>query len=286
MLPHKEAFDAIGTKWQIETLEPIGDSTLSAINDCVEQFDRAYSRFRSDSLVTEMSNSAGMYHFPDNSIDLLSFYRKIYDLTNGHVTPLIGSMLEKAGYDAEYSLRTREQTPLPAWDEVMSWDGATVTTTQPVVLDIGAAGKGYLIDLIGQILSSNAIDEYVIDGSGDLLHKGPSENIVGLEHPLDSSKVIGTISIQNSSLCASSSNRRAWGEDMHHIFNPHTMQPTRDILATWVIAKTALIADGLATALFFIAPENLKKSFDFQYVRMHSDGIVESSSKFNGELFI
>lgn len=72
---------------------------------------------------------------------------------------------------------------------------------------------------------------------------------------------------------------------MHHIFNPHTMQPTRDILATWVIAETAMIADGLATALFFITPEKLQKSFDFQYVRMHSNGCVESSSKFNGELF-
>jgi thiamine biosynthesis lipoprotein len=285
MLQHKHTFDAIGTKWQIETLEMLSDAILNDTHDIVESYDRIYSRFRPNSTVTQMTKMAGTYVFTNDSIELMEFYRTLYNLSDGQVTPLIGSMLEKAGYDATYSLQTQKQQTVPSWDEAMQWNGATVTTTRPITLDIGAAGKGYLIDIISQLLARNNIDEYVIDASGDILHKGSSENVVGMEHPLDSSKIIGTVSVQNSSLCASASNRRAWGKGMHHIFDPYTKQPTHDIIATWVIAKQAMIADGIATALFFTDPKKLLQSFDFQYVRMHQDGSLEFSSQFNKGLF-
>jgi thiamine biosynthesis lipoprotein len=286
MLQHKHTFDAIGTKWQIETLRQLSDAVLDDIHVAVELYDKTYSRFRPDSTVTQMTKTAGTYVFTNDCIELMEFYRALYTATSGQVTPLIGSMLEKAGYDATYSLQTQEQLALPSWDEAMQWNGTTVTTTRPITLDVGAAGKGHLIDIISTLLTQNNIDEYVIDASGDLIHKGSSENIVGLEHPLDPSNIIGTVSVQNSSLCASASNRRAWGNGMHHIFNPQTKQPAHDIIATWVIAKQAMIADGIATALFFTHPKKLLQSFDFHYVRMHQDGSAEYSSKFKEGLFI
>ncbi|HEV7952266.1 MAG TPA: hypothetical protein VGO98_02725, partial [Candidatus Saccharimonadales bacterium] len=62
--------------------------------------------------------------------------------------------------------------------------------------------------------------------------------------------------------------------------------PERDIIATWAIAKGAMISDGLATALFFTDPEKLAQSFAFQYVRIHQNGSVDYSSNFDGELFL
>lgn len=286
MLPCKATFDAIGTSWQIESLETLGDALLSDIKECIEKYDKTYSRFRPDSLVSAVAKKAGTFTFPNDSIDLMRFYRSLYDSTDGHVTPLIGSMLERAGYNANYSFEQKNQIILPTWDAAMSWQGATITTTQPISIDIGAAGKGYLIDKISHLLNLHNIDEYVIDASGDLLHKGVSKNIVGLEHPHDASKVIGAITIQNGSICASASNKRVWGDSMHHIFDPHTMQPVRKIIATWAIAENAMIADGIATALFFTLPEKLLNKFDFHYIRMHDDGSVDYSSKFIGELFI
>lgn len=286
MLPYKVSFEAIGTKWHIESLEILSDQLLADIHNCIEEYDQTYSRFRSDSLVTKVSKHAGVYTFSDDSIELMQLYRTLYDLTDGCMTPLIGSMLEKAGYDTGYSFTPQKQTILPTWDDAMKWNKATVTTTQPVLIDVGAAGKGHLIDKVSNLLETHGVNDYVIDASGDILHKGDSENIVGLEHPRDPSKIIGTISVQNASICASAGNRRTWGDGMHHIFNPHTMQPTREIAATWVVAKSAMIADGIATALFFAEPKKLLKAFDFHYVRMHDDGSADYSSKFSGELFI
>lgn len=285
MLPHNLRFEAIGTTWSIDTIDPLNDTTRSAIISCAEAFDATYSRFRADSLVTQVAQKAGNYNFPKDSTTLISFYRELYGLTDGRVTPLIGSMLERAGYDAEYSLVSRTQAALPTWDEVMRWDGSNLTTLLPLVLDVGAAGKGYLVDNISAIIEDAGITEYVVDGSGDLRHRGQSTNVVGLENPFDTSQVIGAISVQNESLCASSANRRAWGEEMHHIFDPHTMRPTHDIIATWVVADSTMIADGLATALFFTTPEHLLSVFKFEYVRMYYNGSLEYSSKFKEGLF-
>jgi thiamine biosynthesis lipoprotein len=285
MLKHNYSFEALGTKWDIETAHGIPTALKKKIQNRIETFDKTYSRFRNDSLVAQIAEKTGEYHFPTDAKKIMSFYKDLYDLTGGKVTPLIGDMLSRAGYDAKYSLQAKQQKPISGWDEAMKWHGSTVTTTQLVTLDIGAAGKGYLIDLIATILDENSIHDYIIDASGDIRHKGSSENNIGLENPLDTTKVIGVVDVQNESLCASAVNRRAWGEGMHHIFDPDKMSPTRDIIATWVIANDAMIADGLATALFFISPTILEEKYDYHYVRMYANGAVEYSPYFKDKLF-
>ena len=285
MLPHSHTFDAIGTSWEISSGRALSTELITTIHETIDEFDRVYSRFRSDSLVSAVSRQTGYYTFPKSSMAIFDFYKELYDMSEGRVTPLIGDMLVRAGYDATYSFREQPQTELPLWDEVMEWQGSLLHSKKPTSIDIGALGKGYLVDAIAKLLDSYNETEYVIDASGDLCHKGTSTNKVGLEHPTSPDMVIGIVDIKNKSLCASASNRRAWGHGMHHIFNPVTKSPVRDIIATWVIADTTMIADGLATALFFVDPKALHSRYDFQYVRMHADGSLDYSSHFGGELF-
>lgn len=284
MLKHSYCFEALGTQWAIETDEELSSLLKDHIHNRIELFDKVYSRFRSDSLITEIANQPGRYTFPLDARALFDFYKHLYDVSDGKVTPLIGDMLSRAGYDATYSLNPTPQQPALTWDQAMSWDDLTLTTAQPVTLDVGAAGKGYLVDIIAKIIDEY-VDNYVIDASGDIRHKGTSKNTVGLEHPLDAGKVIGLVEVENRSLCASATTRRAWGEGMHHIFDPDEMAPTKDIIATWVIADDAMIADGLATALFFVEAKKMSKRYDFEYVKMHANGSVEYSKYFETKLF-
>jgi thiamine biosynthesis lipoprotein len=166
----------------------------------------------------------------------------------------------------------------------VSRSGSRITTTSPTVIDVGAAGKGYLVDLVADVLVKAGITEFVIDASGDLLTSGEPLR-VGLEHPFDPSKAIGVVTIENESLCASGSNRRVWGSGLHHILDGRTGAPTSDIIATWAIAANGLLADGLATALFFVQPERLAEHFEFDWVRMRSSGIAERSRTLRGEVF-
>ncbi|RYX79196.1 FAD:protein FMN transferase [bacterium] len=282
---HSITFDAIGTQWSIDSNVQLSVHVRRAIERCIDQFDYAYSRFRSDSLVAKLNALPTTIVFPDSADVLMQFYHELYDVTNGKVTPLIGAQLVDAGYDEQYSFTPSIVRSLPTWDEAMLWRGSIVQTYQPIVLDVGAAGKGLLVDQIATILDESDYDSYVIDASGDIRHSGRGVERIGLENPDDPSRVLGIAEVENRSLCASASNRRVWGERMHHIFDPTTKQPTNAVRATWVVADDTMTADGIATALFFVDAEKLSQ-WDFMYVRLLADGTVERSENFIGELYL
>jgi thiamine biosynthesis lipoprotein len=279
-------FEAIGAPWQIDTASPLPPEVASAVSARIDKFDKVYSRFRADSLVAQIARLPGTFTFPPDADALFELYRVLYGATDGAITPLVGRALENLGYDAHYSLVARgDGIPTPSWDEAMSWHDGALTTVSPAVIDVGAAGKGYLADLVGEVLRVAGITDFIVDGSGDIVHAGSNTLRIGLEHPLDPTKAIGIASLSNGSLCASAANRRAWGDGLHHIVDVTTGLPASRVLATWAVAPTGLLADGLATALFLADPNRLSERFDFSWVRMLSNGRVEHSTNFEGEVF-
>jgi thiamine biosynthesis lipoprotein len=175
----------------------------------------------------------------------------------------------------------------PVWDENFIFNESNkpqITVKKPILIDVGALGKGYLIDIVGQILEENGIHSYCIDAGGDILHRNTDVLRIGLENPENIDQAIGIALIKNQSLCGSAGNRRVWAH-FHHIINPHTLLSPRHILATWVVGQTTILADGLATALFFVTPQDLLAHFNFEYVIVYADGHAEISTGFPGELF-
>lgn len=280
-------FDALGTRWNVRTDIPLGAGLVDRLIARAEEFDATYSRFRPDSLISRFAATGGTCALPGDAAPLLDWYRRLYDATGGAVTPLVGGALEHLGYDPGYSLVRRAGAAcVPVWDDVLRVEGSVLTSTQPLLVDLGGAGKGYLVDLLGQLLDEVGVDRYLVDGSGDLRHRGPGVVRVGLESPHDPTKAIGVARLSGRALCASATNRRRWGEGLHHIIDPVTGEPVNGVLATWVIADSALMADGLATALFLAEPTVLSQEFRFSFVRMLADGSVEYSTDFDGELFV
>ncbi|MDQ0690440.1 FAD:protein FMN transferase [Arthrobacter sp. W4I7] len=280
------AFEGIGTQWEISTPVPLSGPVRTRLLERVERFDAEWSRFRSDSRVSALARRPGRYEFPDEAQQLGALYRTLYGMTDGAMTPLIGASLERLGYDPGYSLKP-SGSPLaaPAWDEVLDWSGTTITTTAPVVLDIGAAGKGLLVDLLAEELGAGGLEAFVIDASGDLLARGPLPTEVALEHPYNPTQAIGIVPLDGQSLCASASNRRAWGDGLHHVLDGTTGQPVGTAVATWALADTAMLADALATALFFVPGDQLQEEFDFSWLTVFSDGSAAHSAAFEGTLF-
>ena len=289
-MPHGDwadfSFEGIGTQWEISTPSPLEASVRARLLTRVEEFDAGWSRFRGDSLVAAMAQAPGTYAFPAEAGELGRLYRSLYRLSGGAMTPLIGASLERLGYDARYALRPAGPAlPAPAWDDVLDWNGTTITSNAPVVLDIGAAGKGLLVDLLAAELDTAGIGQYIVDGSGDLLARGPSPVSVGLEHPYNPAQAIGTVQLAGRSLCASAANRRAWGDGLHHVLDGTTGRPAMTAVATWTLADTAVLADALATALFFLPGKELEEEFEFSWLTVFSDGSATYSEEFEGTLF-
>lgn len=284
----KYEFEAIGTHWTVDIAKELSSSEeallLNKIMQRIAEFDKTYSRFRKDSLVTRMSKEAGKYELPEDAEKMLSVYKKVYDITNGQVTPLIGNALSNLGYDAQYSFQKKDLEKVLKWEEVIDWNNPILNIKSPVLLDFGAGGKGYLVDIVSELLEGEGIDEYCVDAGGDMRHRGESSLKVGLEHPEDISSVIGAIDIRNQSLCGSAGNRRSWA-DYNHIINPETLSSPKEILAVWTLADETMLADILTTALVFVSPEVLQKYFKFEYLIFYNDHSVKKSDGFTAELF-
>jgi thiamine biosynthesis lipoprotein len=280
-------FEAIGTQWQIDLYDKSdqhGTSCLKAVADLIEEFDRTFSRFRPDSTVTQIATHPGTYDLGPDAPALLALYDKLYEVTDGAVTPLIGQVLSDAGYDATYSLRERTLTAPKPWHQAVQVEGTKITVTQSVLLDFGAAGKGYLVDLVAGLIAKYGYTAFTVNAGGDIAHVGQTPLQVGLEHPADSSAVIGTAMLDNRSLCGSATNRRRWGR-FHHVIDPRSLNSPDHVSCVWVIAADTMTADGLTTALFFTPPQQLAKYFNFEYVLVDRLMHSQISAGWPGKLF-
>jgi thiamine biosynthesis lipoprotein len=284
--PDPLVFEAIGTRWQIDSAVPITSGLAQTIQDRIAAFDRIWSRFRTDSVVADIARAAGSWDLGEDAAPLLALYARLADATDGAVTPFAGDLLNHLGYDASYSLRegAGPRSGAPAFSDIARLDGAVLHTTRPVTIDIGAAGKGYLIDLTAGLLAGAGHTAFTVDASGDIAHRGAPIR-VALEHPYDPSRAIGVVTLTDGALCASATNRRAWGDGLHHVVDGRTGFPVDDVVAAWALAEDTATADGVATALFFAAPADLATLFGAEGVRVFSDGRAERSPGFPGELF-
>jgi thiamine biosynthesis lipoprotein len=280
------AFDAIGVPWRIDTDAPLGDAARAAVLERIADFDRAWSRFRDDSLVADIARSAGEWRLPAEGPGLLALYRTVYELTGGRVSPFVGGALEGLGYGGGLAGALGSPAPtVPDWDAVARLDGHVLTTSEPVVVDVGAAGKGLLVDLVLAVLADHGLHDVTVDASGDLRVSGRRSERVALEHPYDARRAIGVVEVADGALCASATNRRAWGDGLHHVIDGLTGRPVDSVVATWAMAPTAAEADAAATALFFVSPAEVRSATGAVGVRMFSTGRSERHRDFPGELF-
>jgi FAD:protein FMN transferase len=283
-------FNAIGTTWQID-IYSVPENTdsntiITAVMDRINNFESVYSRFNSDSFVVQMGKNPGEYILPDDAKDLFDIYYKLYDITEGYFTPIIGDMLIDAGYDSKYSLRQQKDlVSPPELSRATVYDFPRLKINCPVSFDFGAGGKGYLVDIVSRVLESLGVSAYCIDAGGDIKHRNATPIRIGLENPYNFDEVLGTYNLHNRSICGSSTNRRKW-EGFNHVMDTKTLKSVESIKSVWVIAQSTLVADCISTCLFFVRPEVLLEHFDFEYLVFNSDGSAFVSDGFDGEVFV
>lgn len=283
-LTHDWRFDAIGTTWTITAGVPIPDAARAAVVHRIDAYDAVWSRFRDDSVVRRLATGGGSADFGPEADALFALYTDLAALTGGAVNPLVGRALERLGYDDRYSFVVRGLEPVvPAWPSA-EWSAPTLTLARPALVDVGAAGKGQLVDLVTQVLAESGLDDVTVDAGGDLLHGRTEPLRVGLEHPRDPSRAIGVATLTaGQAICASAPNRRTWGDGLHHVLDGRTGRPSEDVIATWCIASSAMVADGAATALFFADPARVADRLDVACARVDAQGRIVHSTNFDVE---
>ena len=280
-MPHRWAFEAIGTRWSLTTASPVPPATPGRSAAVVDATARPWARFRVDSRAAAPAATGGPLDLGPTAPPLLALLERLRVLTGGAMDPFVASSLEHLGYGADVGLRARPGYR-PADPARATVRGTAVRIDPPALLDVGGSSGVYA----AAELAHDGYEERVVDASGDAIVAGPPVR-VALEHPFDPTAAIGVVTLRNRAIAGSAANRRDWSVDgrrLHHVLDARTGRPVETVAATWAIAASGMLADALATALFLVPPEALG-DFDFEWVRMRTDGVVTVSADLPGELF-
>ncbi len=291
MAPLIFSYQALGTEWRITVWHELEPAAWTKLQEQIlavsTKFDHTYSRFIKTSFVWSVAKQQGAIAVPADFMAMLRWYFDLYRPSHQKFSPLIGFTLSDLGYDADYSLTEKPSIrPTPDLEKTVKIiDDSHIQLAEPVLFDFGALGKGYLVDKIARLLKANALEYFLVDGSGDINYQGhPDFPLrVGLEDPGDPTKVIGVLELKSGALCGSGTNRRKWGNH-HHIIDPSTGRSTEGIVAAWILSESATLSDALATTLFLAEPERFSH-LNFEYCLLNKDYKIKRSAGFTAELF-
>lgn len=230
-----------------------------------------------------MATSPGRYRLPAEAGALLALYAELHAATDGRLSPLVGAALGELGYGPRLAGHD-PGAPVPRFEDALTWDGEDLHLLSPAILDVGAAGKGQLVDLVSELLDEAGVVRRLVDASGDLRAAGVPELRIALEHPGDATRAVGIATPGDRALCASATNRRRW-DGHHHVLDAVTGRPVAGVVATWAVADNALLADGAASALFVDVDPAFLHRHRVEHARLFADGRFEVSPGFPGEVF-
>jgi thiamine biosynthesis lipoprotein len=245
------------------------DHLADGISEVLEEVDSAMSTWRNDSELSQFNNapdqsewfaiSEPLYEVLSTSLAISRLTGGAFDITLGPVVNLWGfgplgkpdqvpdpekltSVLNKTGYE---TIELRQDPP-------------AVRTSGRQYLDLSAIAKGYGVDAVAQYLADEGLKAFLVEIGGEVRTRGRKPGgepwRLAIEEPdSDERQVNRVVVLENRSIATSGDYRNYYesnGQRYSHTIDPATGRPIAHNLASVsVIAETAMMADGLATAL-------------------------------------
>ena len=247
-----------------------------SVSDLLDQVDRTYSRFRTDSELSLLNARAGQ-SVPISPLltRALAAALRGARLSEGLVDPTVGHAMRLIGYDRDFSLidegSSRTDAPLrlepvPGWRCVaLDAPGHTVRIARGVELDLGSVGKAFGADLAAPAaLAASGADGALVSLGGDIAVAGTPPKrgwrvLVAEDSSLPPSSVGEVITLERGGIATSSTTLRRWtraGVKVHHLVDPRTGMPATGPWRTaTVVADTCVEANIAATAAMIMDRE-------------------------------
>ena len=156
-------------------------------------------------------------------------------------------------------------------------------------IDIGGIGKGYAAEHAASVMREAGATGGLIGIAGDFRIFGRRADStawpVGIQHPRRSDSVLAMLESVDEAVSTSGDYERFFFKDRiryHHILDPRTLTPARLCQSVTIVAPDATTADGLATGVFVMGPEQgmaLVERLGFAAVIVDSQGRVTISSR-------
>jgi thiamine biosynthesis lipoprotein len=243
------------------------DAARAVVEEVIDAFDEACSRFREDSEL-ERLNRAGGQAVPASPLflDAVAAAVRAAELTDGDVDPTVGEALIALGYDRDFAELPRSEgaaprvriATVPGWRTIKLNPGAgTVQLARGVRLDLGATAKALAADRAAAAAHEVTACGALVSLGGDMAIAG-SPPLGGWrvrvtdDHRSDVTAPGQWIALEGGGLATSSTTVRRWvtaDGDAHHLVDPSTGRPATGFWRTVsVTAATCLDANIASTA--------------------------------------
>ncbi len=267
------SWNALGT---VCSLQFVADSDRAAETFCqaavgwVTQFEARYSRFRPDSVISQINDAAGKT-WVDVDVEteqMLDICGTLFAMTQGMLDATALPVMRlwnykspepriPAGAEVEAALR------LVGWTKVQRKPGKVFLPAEGMAIDLGGWGKEYAVDAVAEIARTHGVTSVLVDFGHDLRAIGapPAKPAwhVGLEDPYRPGSHRGSIAVRERGVASSGDYIRNFtigGRRYGHIVDPRSGRPVSNgALQTTVVAPTCLQAGVLSTVTFILGAE-------------------------------
>lgn len=288
-------FRAMGTLIEISVwANPVLSKQLVKLAPIrIEILEQSWSRFRDLSELNRINSLTIATSLPVSAdmAELLIRMKDAKELTNGAYFPHVLGAMQSIGYDRNFenipvgsSIAVRVHQKLQTRNYEISDN--KLTFTEPLLLDAGGIGKGLAGDIITrEFLALGAVGVLANIG-GDLVGAGlPGDDIwrLGVTNDADQNKPIGFVEAdqKNIAIATSSTVKRRWGVNQHHIIDPTTGNSAKlDISQISVVTSEGWRAEALTKAAMlqgFSNADAFLSDYEVGYLIVSSAGKIKSS---------
>ncbi len=252
------------------TDDDAAEQAAAAAFDRITEVEQVASTFRPTSEVSRLCEhplqgpipvSEDLYRLVQQSQDLHERTGGAFDCTIGHLAELWGKAARGGPVPTRQhaeSLRMIGESK----DLVLDTDARTVELRESVNLDFNGIAKGYAGDEALKSLRARGVTIALIDLSGDIVAGDPPPGEMHWTVAMDlDDPVVPRVRLRlaNAAVATSGDSQAHFvsgGVRYSHIIDPRSSMPCTTRSAACVIAPTGALADGLATAMCVLGPDD------------------------------
>lgn len=270
----------MGTTWSVKLIghpELDGEALQHRIQGLLDDVNDRMSTYREDSELSRLNRNPSPDWIPVSPelYEVLAAAWEISRASGGAFDATVGPLVNLWGFGpGEHSGEPPTQTGIDAVRNRTGYTRVQLRDDPPAVrketpdlyIDLSAIAKGYAVDRVANTLHAAGVDEFLVEVGGELRGRGRNQAgdawKIAIEKPDPGIRdVYAIIDLENAAVATSGGYRNFFeagdGRTYSHTIDPGSGLPVTHALASVTVAgPSAMLADGHATALMVLGPED------------------------------